>query len=310
MSVDLRKLRYFVKVAEELHFTRAAERLHLAQPALSLQIRRLEEDLGLRLFDRNTRQVRLTAGGEQFLEKARAVLVAYDSALELAASISRGETGHLALGISPQARHTVGTAMINAIREQLPGVLLMKREEGTSPLVMDVQSGHLDVALGFCPALTSELQSELIRDEPLLVAVPEHHRLAGRPEVALEDLKDETWLLPSNAKAGGYLVVIQEWCRNLGFEIKASAETTDYDEEFDPVRRGRGIELLTVDFCGDRAVEGVVFVPVLADQTLPVKLVWRGDDNPVLESFLSIARELRDANGWTKLREAAPASLS
>jgi DNA-binding transcriptional LysR family regulator len=296
-----------VAVAEELHFTRAAERLHLAQPALSLQIRRLEEDLGVRLFSRSTRQVRLTVGGEALLEKARVVLREYDALVGHARAIAGGESGQLALGISPQARSTVGTAFVHAIRERLPGVVLSKREEGTSPLLADVRSGRLDAALGFCPTLSDELGSEHVRDEPLLVAVPAGHPLADRDEVTVEDLREETWLLPSETKAGGFLALLRGWCATMGFEPRAAEETTDYDEEFEPVRSGRGIELLTVDFHSAREIEGVVFVPVAAHQTLPLLLVWRGDnDNPVLPKLLEIARDLREGSGWS----GVPATVS
>jgi DNA-binding transcriptional LysR family regulator len=299
VSIELRHLRYFVAVAEELHFTRAAERLHLAQPALSLQIRRLEDELGVRLFSRSTRQVQLTPGGEALLERARVVLREYDALLGHAGAVAGGESGHLALGISPQARTTVGTAFVHAIRERLPDVVLSKREEGTSPLLADVRSGRLDAALGFCPELSDELEAEHVRDEPLLVAVPAGHPVAERGEVAIEDLRDETWLLPSDAKAGGFLGVFRGWCASMGFEPRAGDETTDYDEEFEPVRHGRGIVLATVDFQGDRRIDGVVFVPVAAHQTLPLQLVRRRDnDNPVLAQLVEIARDLRRESGW------------
>jgi LysR family transcriptional regulator, benzoate and cis,cis-muconate-responsive activator of ben and cat genes len=307
VSIEVRHLRYFVAVAEELHFTRAAERLHLAQPALSLQIRRLERELGLRLFARNTRQVRLTKAGEQILERARAVLRDYDALTDLAGTVARGESGHLALGVSPQARTTVGAAIVTAIRERLPGVVLSKREEGTSPLVADVQAGRLDAALGFCPRATDELVSEQVRNEPLLVAVPAGHPLADRDELTIEELRDETWLLPSEAKAGGYLAVLRRWCATMGFQPRAADETTDYDEEFEPVRHGRGIEMVTVDFRGERQIDDVVFVPIALHQTLPMQLVWRGDnDNPVVPKLVEIVRDLRDANRWT----ASPTAIS
>lgn len=302
MTIEVRHLRYFVAVAEELHFTRAAERLHIAQPALSLQIRRIEQQLGMSLFARNTRQVRLTAEGELVLEKARAVVNAYDSMLDLAQAATRGEAGRLALGIVPPVRHTAGAALVNAIRNRLPDVVLMKREEGTSPLTEDVRTGRLDAALGFCPVLTEELQAEVVRHEGLSVALPAGHPAARRDEVRIEELKDETWLLPSAAKSGGYLVALRNWCRRLGFELHISEETTDYDEEFEPVSRGRGVELVPLGFWPDRSIDGVVFVPVARDQTLPLTMVWhRQNDNPVLDRLVELARELRDG-------DAAPVS--
>jgi LysR family transcriptional regulator, benzoate and cis,cis-muconate-responsive activator of ben and cat genes len=293
MSVEVRHLRDFVAVAEELHFTRAAERLRIAQPALSRRIRALEAELGVALFTRDTRHVRLTAEGELVRERAQAVLAAYDSMLAVAASAARGESGRLALGIVPPVRHTAGAQLVAAIRARLPEVVLMKREEGTSRLVEDVRTGRLDAALGFCPVLTDELEAEVVAEERLFVALPAGHPAAGRDAVRLEDLRDEAWCLPSAAKSGGYLVALRSWCRRLGFELITSEATTDYDEAFEPVARERGIELVPMGFWPDRRIAGVAFVPVAEDQTLPLTMIrHRDNDNPVLRRLVEIAREL------------------
>jgi len=300
MSVELRHMRYFVAVAEELHFSRAAERLHIAQPALSAQVRRMEAELGVRLLRRSTRSVELTEAGRVFLVKARRVLAVADEAIAAAQNLGRGEAGELALGVTPQARHELTPTLLQRFRARHPDVAVSKREEGTTPLVEDVVRGRLDVAVGFCPAPRPELSRLLVRAEPLMAAVPATHALAARDAVSLADLAGEPLLLPSARKAGGFVHALAERCRVLGFEPVRGTVDTDYDETFEPVRSGQGIELPSVDFIGNRTIPGVVLLPLEPAETLPIELVWRTDhENPVVDRFVEFVVALRDELRWT-----------
>src|SRR3954468_10542980 len=134
MPVELRHLRYFVAVAEELHFGRAAERLHISQPPLSQAIRSLEDDLGCELFRRTSRQVELTTAGDALLEPARATLSMAHAAVAAAQEAANDLRGRLRIGVTPVARHGVAPAILSAFRARHPNVEVQKREELSGPL--------------------------------------------------------------------------------------------------------------------------------------------------------------------------------
>jgi DNA-binding transcriptional LysR family regulator len=293
-------MRYFVAVAEELHFRRAAARLHIAQPALSAQIRRLEEILGTPLLRRSTRVVELTDAGQMFLVKARRAIAAADEAVEATRTLGRGEIGELALGVTPQARHEITPTLLRRFRERHPGIVVSKREQGTTPLVADVLRGRLDAAVGFCPIPRPELSRVLVKSEPVLVAVPADHELASRRSIALADLKGHPLLLPSLRKADGSVQTMSERFRRLGFEPTRAPVDSDYDENFELVSRGLGLALPSVNFVGAHTRPGIALLAIDPPETFPIELVWRaGDDNPVIARLVEFIAQLRDEMVWT-----------
>ena len=144
-SMELRHLRYFVVVAEELHFRRAAERLHMSQPPLSQQIRALEEEVGATLLLRNQRKVELTAAGAAFLERAREILAPVEDAARQARRVQRGEVGRLAVGFVGSAMYSFVPELLRAFREQSPDIALRLHELGTSEQLRQLEDGRLDV---------------------------------------------------------------------------------------------------------------------------------------------------------------------
>jgi len=298
MTVEIRHLRYFVAVAEKLHFTQAAEELHLAQPALSHQIQRLESTLQIRLLHRNTRSVALTDAGVQFLVRAKAAVAAFDEALESASRLRLGEVGHVAFGINPRTQHHIPASVTRAMGERCPDVAVDVIAEATSMLVADVMGGHLDVALCLCPVEQAGLNIELVRRERLFVALPGGHPLSERTELSLTDLREESWLLPSDRKAIGCNTLLRQQCASLGIEIRAAGVHPDYDHAFSIVAGGLGIEIVPEDFVPEQEISGVHFVP-LAEITMPLALVWRSDNvDPVLRQVFSAVHALCDEQGW------------
>ena len=196
----MRQLRYFVAVAEELHFTRAADRLHMTQQPLSAAIARLELQLGVQLLDRTTRRVALTEAGEAFLEASRAALRAVDVAVETAVDSGRGESGDVSIGMSSGAWYGLGD-LFSEIRERYPGLRLHVRQQSTLPLLAAVRSGELDLAVGLCTQVPGDLEARRLKDEPVLLALPADHRLAGRDSVPLAEARDETFARRSSAPA-------------------------------------------------------------------------------------------------------------
>jgi DNA-binding transcriptional LysR family regulator len=150
MIPDLRQLRYFVAVAEELNFTRAAERLHLAQPPLSAAIRQLEESLGVTLFLRTTRQVELTLAGRLLLEKGQELLTHADAVFSAVREVERTPVGRLDVGVAPTARFGLAAKLFGACATEAAGVMLYPREDTTGVLLRDLHAGRLDLVVAFC----------------------------------------------------------------------------------------------------------------------------------------------------------------
>lgn len=193
-DLELRHLRYFVAVAEELHFGRAAARLNLAQPPLSQQIRRLEEILGYPLFLRTSRAVRLTSAGEVFLERARRTLRNVSDDLEEARSIGRGDEGSLRVGFIGSGMLTALPSAFSRYRSLYPRVQLQLAEMYTARLAEALGRGALDAGFLRDGGPIDGLHVETIFSEPFVAVLPAHHRLAGRREISPADLRDEPFV--------------------------------------------------------------------------------------------------------------------
>src|SRR6266550_7453549 len=162
---ELRLIRYFVAVAEEGNVTRAAERLHMAQPPLSVAIRQLEQQLWVALLDRSSRQVRLTAAGEQLLEQGRELLAHADTVVGDVQALERSPTGLLRGGLSPAARFGLMPELLERWSAAAPGVMLHTREDTTGALLRDVVRGRVDIEVVFCPPPVPGLASTIVREE-------------------------------------------------------------------------------------------------------------------------------------------------
>lgn len=177
-------------VAEELHFGRAAQRLHMTQPPLSQQVRLFEERVGVQLIERSTRAVRLTAAGAVLRDALQRMMNDGEAALANASRVARGEAGHLRVGFTPTAAFGLIPAAVRAYRERHPQVHLTMIEGNTTQLQTQLQQGRLDVAIlrRYASMRDDALRMEPIHNEPMIVAVPAQHPLAGRPSVAITEL--------------------------------------------------------------------------------------------------------------------------
>lgn len=286
MSVEIRHLRQFIVVADELHFTRAAARLHLAQPALSAQIKKLETELNLALFSRNTRAVELTPEGAVFLERARTAVSAYDDALLAARSLTTGGAGRIGLGINPRMRPPVRMSILNQLAASSSTVLVDFVAESSVRLVAAVAAGQVDAALCVAPANIGDLRAILVKNDPLVVALPDGHPLADRDTLQLSELRDEKWILPSNLVYASNSI-LQAKCARAGFTMQVSETCSDYDDDFTGVANGGGIEVVPSGFVRARQVEGVTFAD-LPDESIPIHVLHRPDDaSPALRSVIT-----------------------
>lgn len=245
--MELRHLRYFVAVAEELHFTRAAARLHIGQPPLSMQIRDLEQEIGVRLFERSQRRVALTAAGERFLGHARRILDGLGEAVADARRVQAGEVGELRIGFTSSLPFTdLLPDVLNAFRRRFPAVRLQLREMFTSAQFAALASGELDV--GFVrlqdgvPPVGIVLR-EIARN-PLRLVVNVGHRLAKAAQVSVADLADEDFISFPGDIGTDLPGVLRALCRQAGFEPRIVQTAREATTQIGLVAAGLGVALL------------------------------------------------------------------
>jgi DNA-binding transcriptional LysR family regulator len=224
MKADPRLLRSFVVLADELHFSRAAARLHIAQPALSQQVKRLELQLGLELFERTRRSVELSEAGRAILAPARAAVDAAGSVEEIAAAMARGERGELRLGFSP-GLHYIAQAVLAEAGRRLPALRVRARQDSSGALSDAVASGELELALGFCAEPRAGIVCERFLEERAVLAVGSAHRLAPRRRpVRLAELRRETFALVDPRDGPGFNRAVAAHCRDAGFEPRLARD--------------------------------------------------------------------------------------
>ena len=291
--VELRHLRYFVAVAEELHFGRAAARLGIAQPPLSQQIQQLERALGALLFERTRRQVRLTEAGALLLEHARRILGDVARAGGAVQRAARGELGTLTVAFAASVMFLELPGVIRAFRARYPDVTLSLREMPTAWQLAALDSGEID--LGFLretPA-TPRLTIEPVMREPLRLAIPRAHPLAARQRVPLALLAEEPFVLFPAELAPGLHAQVLALCRAAGFEPRVVQESRELYTTVSLVEAGLGVTIVPASL-EKMGWTGVVYRP-LARATTRVDVAWRtGEDaaKPVVAAFVGVVREV------------------
>jgi DNA-binding transcriptional LysR family regulator len=215
---ELRHLRYFIAVAEELNFSRAADRLHMAQPPLSVAIRQLEQELGTTLFVRTTREVRLTDAGAALLDGARRTLAEADAAVAAAQRAAAGAAGSLRIAYSWSARFETLPALGQAYKGRRPQVELLAEEMWNGRMPAALRARTIDVALALCPDVVEDLSYATVRSEPVVALVSSSHRLASKREVGLDAFADDEFLLFPRELAPRLHDVMVGFCRAAGFE--------------------------------------------------------------------------------------------
>src|SRR5271165_1065316 len=202
--MELRHLRYFVAIAEERSFTRAAERLWVAQPGLSTQIRRLEAELGVQLFERHTRGVDLTDAGTLFLERARAALAAAEVARCTGRDLEAGVVGAVRLGLSTMPSWGPASVLLDAFARHRPGVEVTTLESYGGALARDLRDGRLDAVLAPTMFGSPDLHCLHVGSEPWSVLVGPSHRLADDGPLDVHDLRDEQIVVTGHRDGAGY----------------------------------------------------------------------------------------------------------
>jgi DNA-binding transcriptional LysR family regulator len=290
---ELRHLRYFVAVAEELNFSRAAERLHMAQPPLSLAIRQLEQELGTALFHRSTREVTLTEPGRAFLDGARRTLAEAERAVVSAQRAAVGDVGQLRVAFSWSARYETLPTLGQAFRDRHPDVELLAQEMWNAQMLPALRSGAVEVALALCAERAPDILDEVIRSEPVVAVVGAHHPLANESAIRLSALAGESFVFFPRELAPRLHDVLIALCRRAGFEPRVERGSFHTGWDLGTLGDTHAVALAPASVAS-RQAEGVVTVP-LRDETerLETSLMWHmSNASPPREAFVSLARTL------------------
>jgi DNA-binding transcriptional LysR family regulator len=283
--MELRHLRYFVAIAEERSFTRAAERLWVAQPGLSTQIRRLESELGLQLFERHTRGVDLTDAGELFLERARVALAAADAALNTGHDLEAGVAGSIRLGVATGVAWPGASEFLYRFGLEHPAVELTVVESHGGTLLRDLRDARLDAVIGPEAFGSAELRHVRLGREPWLVLTGRSHPLAGRGSVTPADLAGEHVVVSGHGDGAGYDALVADVLEAMG--VSAVLEQGGPGPAlFAPVASGDALALTTAPGAAPGETTALALNPV---RRLDFALLW-ADESPALGQLVRYAQ--------------------
>ncbi|MFJ8851410.1 LysR family transcriptional regulator [Streptomyces sp. NPDC102437] len=290
--MELRHLSAFVAVAEELHFGRAAKRLQMAQPPLSQQIRQLEKELGVQLFERNTRSVRLTRAGESFLQPVRTVLDDLDTAVRAAKAAGRGEYGRVTIGFAGASSHETLPHLTRAVRAAHPALELVMRGQTYANVALDrVADGSLDLGFVRLPVTRPGVAYRVIDEEEMVCALPFDHPLARLESVPIGVLAEEPFVsFPANTGSTVRDAMVGA-CEAAGFNPRV-VQAPDSYTILALVAAGVGVTL-TVTSVQHIQQHGLVYRPLPGPPIrLQAALAWRADNpSAALRAVLAVAEE-------------------
>jgi DNA-binding transcriptional LysR family regulator len=308
--MELRHLRYFVAVAEELHFRRAAERLHVAQPAVSEQVRKLEAELGVLLLNRTQRNVTLTVPGAAMLEEARRVLRQADAAVQAARSAGSRGLGRLRIGYMPDALPRYVPQSLARFAAAAPGIEVVLEAGSPLRLAADVRSGGLDVAVVCLPLASGALRVTPLGEEGAVIALPAAHPLAAAEAIEPTQIAQTRHvLLPRASNPAFFDGVISTW--------RAAGLTADPLEASEPqvehvllaVAAGAGFAILPSSAADRYSVSGVRFVRLARSLGCGIAILSRDEDSMNVERFLRVAQMTARAAQRPVARPARSAEL-
>ncbi|MDU1379786.1 MAG: LysR family transcriptional regulator [Klebsiella michiganensis] len=275
MNIELRHLRYFIAVAEELHFGHAAARLNISQPPLSQQIQILEQQIGARLFARTNRSVSLTEAGRQFLADSRQILSQVDDAAAHAARLHHGETGELRIGFTSSAPFIKAVSdTLSTFRRRYPDVHIQTRETNTREQIVPLNEGALDLGLMRNTQLPDTLVWERVLREPLLAMVPRDHPLASKPRVSLRELAREPFVFFDPHVGTGLYDDILGLMRRYDLTPAITQEVGEAMTIIGLVAAGLGVSILPASFRRVQLLE-MCWLPIEEqDAVSEMWLVW------------------------------------
>src|SRR5215471_3506442 len=294
--MEIRHLRYFCVLAEQLHFTKAALLLNIAQPALSHQIKQLEEELSTRLVERTNRRVRLTAAGELFLARAVRILEQVDQAVLETTRVGQGEAGNLVIGVVSTAVCSVLPELLRRLRREAPRISVDIREMEPAEQVEALRRESIDIGLLFLSIQDPEFDSVLVSKERLIMALPTGHAAATVEKVRLSNLEAETFLIPRRQPVAGFHEVVLDTLRAGGIPSPRLQPTRLLQTAVFLVAGRLGIALVPESFRRHLRVRGCIYrdiagTPAYADL---IGLWRRSNVPPVLGRFVAQLKRIQN----------------
>ncbi|AKE92009.1 LysR family transcriptional regulator [Rhodococcus aetherivorans] len=292
--MEIRWLQAFVAVAEELHFGRAAARLQMAQSPLSQTVRKLEKDLGVPLFERNTRSVALTAGGHAFLPHAYHILESVETARQATRASAGGVYGRIKIGFTGVLNHLSLPPLTRALRQRYPDIELdLVGRIMTREAVTQLESGALDLAFVGLPVQSTAVATRLIRRESFGAVLPSDHPLAGESEIDLHELADDGFITTPLSAGSALQESAMRACLDAGFRPRVVQEITDPYMILVLVSAGVGVALMTSSIA-TITPPGTVFVPLAGESVyMHHGIGWSPRRvSPALEVALKVAEEI------------------
>jgi DNA-binding transcriptional LysR family regulator len=285
--VDIRQLNYFIAVAEERHFGRAAKRLHMAQPPLSQQIRQLEEQLGVRLLNRTTRRVDLTAAGQLLLDRGRQIVNDIGTLEADVYQVGKGATGVLRVGFSGSATYGVMPQIARLAKQVLPGLSLALNGEMLTPsMEAGLRDGTLDAALLRPPVSSQEIDYRVVAQEPLVVAVPSFSALAEDRSVAMHELQDQDFI--AYAPESVLYRITSDLCRQAGFQPRITQVVGETSTMLAFVAAGGGVAVMPSRVRAFQ-LDGVAYREIENVPSVELAVAWlRGNHSTLLQNFLDV----------------------
>ncbi len=299
--MELRHLRYFQAVAREGGFTRAAAVLHIAQPPLSRQVRQLEEELGVTLIERGSRSVKLTEAGRFFYEQSLQLNTRLEEIVAGTRRIGAGTTRWFGLGFVPSALYDFMPGFIRSLREADARVEVSLVEMTTLPQIEALKSGRIDLGIGRVHFEDPAIARRVLRNEPLVAAVPDTHPLASQTRVSVQELAAQPFILYPAKPRPNYADHVLKLFQAAGFRPTVVQEANELQTALGLVVAGIGLTVVPA------AVQrlhrsGLVCLPIDAPSfTSPMILSWRRDDtSPFLAQAIAMAERLARDEGLKK----------
>ncbi|MEX2943520.1 LysR family transcriptional regulator [Serratia fonticola] len=298
--MDIRRLRYFLVLADELHFGRAASRLAISQPPLSVSIRQLEETIGAKLFERSHQKVRLTAAGEALVPAAQALIDRMSSTMHQIRDIDQGVTGHLRIGFVGALLYQGLPTLLQTFQQSRSGLQLNMLELNTKDQLRELEHGSLDVGFVHTSRMPEGVSSLLFSCEELVVCLPEHHPLTGEQAIKLDQLRDDKFIAFSRQVSPYYYDRIQSLCLAAGIDPDIRCEARHWLSVISLVAQGFGIAIVPASLQRS-AMAGVRFTE-LQDVTSHSQsyCIWQTDDRrPLLAAFIAAVRQAAEQQQHT-----------
>jgi LysR family transcriptional regulator, benzoate and cis,cis-muconate-responsive activator of ben and cat genes len=291
--MEFRQLQYFLGVANELHFSKAAEKLFIAQPALSRQIQALEESLGVLLFERDKRNVKLTPAGEYLREEATQILSQLENISNRTQLIHHGEEGELRIGHPGSAIYSVIPPLLSQLRSVFPQIKANLSEILEDDLFGFLKNYQIDVGFIREPFVDIQLNTKVLMKESFALVLPENHWITSENFVSLAQIKNEPFVLPPRHAGSTYYDLLVRMCEREGFSPNVVHESIHGATILRLVEYNLGISIMPISYRLSTAMR-VKFIELkdIPERT-QLSMAWRKNDkNPILQNFLKVADEM------------------